>query len=63
MKPIRCIRCQRPIKGGAVHRLGPTCALIILRQLTEKKQAEPEVDKRQVDWVENAAPRQEELTA
>jgi len=51
VKPIRCIRCKRPIKGGAVHRLGPECARILLVQLTAKKQPEPETDKRQVDWV------------
>lgn len=51
MKPIRCIRCKRPIKSGAVHRLGPECARILLVQLTAKKRQESEADHRQVDWV------------
>lgn len=63
MKPIRCIRCKRPIKSGAVHRLGPECARILLVQLTAKKQPEPEEDKRQVDWVQQEAScQQQELS-
>lgn len=60
---VKPIRCKRPIKSGAVHRLGPNCARILLVQLTAKKQAEPEVDRRQVDWVNSAATQQEELAA
>ena len=55
MNRLRCIRCKRPIKSGAVHRLGPECARILLVQLTAKKPRDSEADQRQVDWVKEVA--------